>query len=506
MLREQIKAARRTATPLVLVSTGDQHAARETIRAACTNGEAPPIIGWDSVGGLAGLNDAGRAALMSAIPDDEQAASANPVAALDFASRFPGATETRPTSGAVLIMAHLHRHMSDPQVAAGLWRLRDAYKGSGRTLFGLGPSFDIPAELRGDMVLLRESAPDDDALAAIARGLHEASGVALPDDLGPAVAAVRGLEAFAAEQVLAMALRRDGLDLADAWEAKRERIAQVPGLTLERGGPTLADVRGNAALLDFLRGVFSGPARPAGVLRLDEIEKMFGGLGSTDGTTREGLGELLQWLDAGSGRRNTHPGLILAGPPGVAKSLICQALAGEFGVPGLAFNLTRTKGSLVGQSGERLRAALRTADDVFGPAGCLVVASCNATDVLPWELRRRFTLGGIWYVDIPSREELSAIWALHLAGYGLPADSALPDDTDWTGAEVRNCCDLAWRRGCSPAEAARYVVPVARANRRALDKLRDEANGTYLSSAYPGPYYRDRSAALAGGTARRVEV
>jgi hypothetical protein len=508
-LADRIRAAARTATPLVLITTGDQHGTLATIREAINGGR--PLVGWDAVAGLVGLNDRGRV-VVAGIGEDELAGSRNPAAALELAASLPHSTaaDDEPPNGAVLIMAGLHRFLADPQVAAGFWRLRDRYKSTARMLVGLGPAWDVPAELRGDVVILTETPPDEAELAEIARRLHADSGVPVPADLGPAVAAVRGLERFAAEQVLAMALRRDGLDLSGAWEDKRARIAQVPGLALERNGPTFADLRGNAALVDYLRALFSGPARPAGVLRLDEMEKMFAGLGhggsgDSSGVTQEGLGELLQWQDAGSGKRNMRPGLILAGPPGVAKSLICQALAGEFGVPGLSFSLTRTKAGLVGQSGQNLRAALGTADATFGPGGCLIVATVNSTDVLPWELRRRFTLG-LWYVDLPTREELAAIWELHLGAYGLPLDAPRPDDTDWTGAEVRNCADLAWRTGQTPAEAGRYIVPVARSNRRALDKLRDEANGTYLSSSYPGPYFRDRAAVVGGPASRRVTV
>ena len=131
--------------------------------------------------------------------------------------------------------------------------------------------------------------------------------------------------------------------------------------------------------------------------------------------------------------------------------------------------------------------------------------------MLPAALRRRFRLG-IWYFDLPGREELDAIWAINLKRYGLDAGQALPDDTNWVGADVRNACDVAWRLGLTVKDAAGYIVPAARTDPGAVDRLRAQADGRFLCAAQPGVYRRAESRDLkewlaeSGKPTRKVEV
>src|SRR5206468_10768761 len=97
----------------------------------------------------------------------------------------------------------------------------------------------------------------------------------------------------------------------------------------------------------------------------------------------------------------------------------------------------------------------------------LWVATCNRFEAIPTELRRRFTYG-VWFADLPSREERAAIWQVHLQANGFPVKAAAID-WEWTGAEIRNCCDLARRLGISPSEAAAYVVPVSQSDPEGIE-------------------------------------
>ena len=69
----------------------------------------------------------------------------------------------------------------------------------------------------------------------------------------------------------------------------------------------------------------------------------------------------------------------------------------------------------------------------------------------------------------------------------------MPDDTGWTGAEIRQCCELAWRLQCTLLEAADYVVPVSRSAASQIEELRGQAHGRFLSRLLPGLFDKDRA-------------
>jgi hypothetical protein len=148
------------------------------------------------------------------------------------------------------------------------------------------------------------------------------------------------------------------------------------------------------------------------------------------------------------------------------------------------------KGSLVGQSEQSLRQALKVIRAVSG-SEALWFATSNKAAILPPELRRRFTFG-LMFFDLPNQEEKEVIWAMYLAQYGITGER--PDDDLWTGAEIRTCCDLAWRMDCSLTEAAAFISPVAKSAPEQLNELRQQANGRYISASYPGVYKHEASA------------
>lgn len=115
------------------------------------------------------------------------------------------------------------------------------------------------------------------------------------------------------------------------------------------------DIGGHDHLREFIESIFNGRRRPGGIVFVDEIEKMLAG-NKTDssGTTQDALGWLLTYMQTSGAT-----GIILVGPPGVGKSAIAQA-AGNYGnCPTIALDLGETKGSLVGQSQQQIRACTR---------------------------------------------------------------------------------------------------------------------------------------------------
>jgi hypothetical protein len=116
-----------------------------------------------------------------------------------------------------------------------------------------------------------------------------------------------------------------------------------------------------------------------------------------------------------------------------------------------------------------------------------------------WKVATRDIAAGL---HLPSRAEKDVIWALYRRQFRVPQDQARPDDTDWTGAEIRSCCRLAALLGVPLAKAAEHVVPVAVTAAEQVDKLRSWADGRCLAAS-PGGIYR-RAAGPTAAPVRRV--
>ncbi len=67
-----------------------------------------------------------------------------------------------------------------------------------------------------------------------------------------------------------------------------------------------------------------------------------------------------------------------------------------------------------------------------------VICTCNDISKLPPEFSRSERFDGIWFLDLPGREQKDAIWDIYLKMFELDADQARPKDDQWTGAEVRS--------------------------------------------------------------------
>jgi SpoVK/Ycf46/Vps4 family AAA+-type ATPase len=140
----------------------------------------------------------------------------------------------------------------------------------------------------------------------------------------------------------------------------------------------------------------------------------------------------------------------LIGIPGTGKSLTAKMIGGLWRLPLLRLDVGSLFGSLIGESEERTRRALKLAETVspcvvwidemekalahggldsgtstrvFGTiltwmqektAPCFVVATANDISSLPPELLRRGRFDEIFFLDLPTFEERREIFAVHL--------------------------------------------------------------------------------------------
>lgn len=498
-LTTRFMAARRAGAPLVAISSADQTATVAILLA--TVAKTVPVITWDIVRGWLPGNEPGAEAIRDTVgASDVAAATVDPVESLMLAANLP--------TKSVLFCYNAHRLVSSEDRSRGgsqtiqaVANLRDLFKRDFRMLVLMGPSFSLAPEIAPDVLTLDELLPDDQQLQQIVVDL---AGKPEAVKLAQAVDALRGLAAFPAEQATALSLNGEpgNINLNELWTRKRAMISATPGLSVWAGGDTLAQVGGNTQVKAFVQSLLKGREAPRAVVWIDEIEKGLAGAtgaGDSSGVSQGQLEVLLREM-----QDNNWSGLIFLGPPGAGKSAVAKAIGAEGGIPTVALDLNGMKASLVGQSEERLRTAMKVIKAVGGQQ-VLIVATCNKIASLPPELRRRFNMGTFFF-DLPDREERAAIWTIWRNAFDLNAGRklALPRDEGWTGAEIRQCCLLAYRLNLSLEEAATYVVPVSKAAADEIAALRRSADGRYLSASHPGLFTQQAAAAIAAPSKRQV--
>ncbi len=511
ILVDRLKAARRVAVPIIEIESPDPAQTVRLVREAFENGAKTPIpiVQWDAMNGLAGLNQAGVDALVKIIgadvePEQWPALTANPGVALALMAQLPGELRTGKDltqRGSIAFALNLHRYFRDEpgsnngQVVQGIWNLRDTYKANRRTLVPIvPPGSRLPAEIAQDVIVFDEPYPDDEALKGVV--IEQIKSAGLPDletaVLDGAVDALRGLSAFSAEQVTAMSLTKDGLDVDELWQRKIKVIEQTDGLSVDHGPETFDDVRGLANFTEFSLGLIRSKRSPTLYVQIDEIEKSFAGLGTrggpgdNTGTTQDRLGVMLKEMED-----NGWTGLIAIGHAGTGKSLVTKALANTATkltgrrVLSVALDLGALAGGIVGESERKARTAMKVIRSLAAGGRVCFVATCNGIDELPPALRRRFKLG-TWMFDLPERAEKDGMWEQYLAKFGIKKQPR-PDDTDWTGADIRNVCDVADNLECTLEKAVQYMSFVAKSDPEGIARLRRQADG-FVSASRPGTY------------------
>ena len=357
----------------------------------------------------------------------------------------------------------------------------------------LSPVVQIPIELERQFVVVEHDLPGRDQLEQIAQGIAVEEGE-LPegDDLGLVLDAASGLTRMEAENAFSLSLVRHGkLAPETLWELKTGALKKSGLLTLHRGGETFDDLGGLRCLKGFcmkaLEGSRRGSVRARGVLLLGVPGRRESRLSRRLSATRPGdrpwswtSGSLMGSL-VGQTEERTRQALKIAdamAPCVLFVDEIEKALSGS-----------QSSGQTDSGVSARLLGTLLSwlndhESDVF------VVATANDVSKLPPELTRAERFDGIFFLDLPDREEKDAIWRMYIEKFGLKPDQLLPQDRDWTPAEIKATCRLAALLDDSVHHAAQYIVPIAVTAGESVERLRNWASGRCLAADQPGIYTR----------------
>ncbi|MEQ8637440.1 AAA family ATPase [Gimesia maris] len=414
-----------------------------------------------------------------------EAGNTDPLAAIKAVNEL-----ATPEGTAILVLQNFHRFIQSTEIMQALAQQILSGKQNRTFIVVLSPVVAIPAELEKLFVVLEHELPDRRQLTEIAQEIATEPGE-LPEgsQLDTMLDAASGLSRFEAEGAFSLSLVRQGKITPTAiWELKTQTLKKSGLLTLYRGAESFDSLGGLTALKEF--------------------------------TTR-----ILQPHDRGL----QSWGILLLSPPGCGKSQFCKTLGNEVGRPVLILDVGALLGSLVGESEKRTRQALQIVDAMapcvlmideiekafagVGSSGqsdsgvsarmfgsflswlndhtsdVFVVATSNDVTKLPPEFGRSERFDGIFFLDLPGREQKDQIWTQYIRLFGLNPDQERPEDTDWTGAEIRSCCRLAGLLDIPLLQARQNVVPVAVTAAESVARLRNWASGRCLDADQPGVYH-----------------
>ena len=462
---------------LMVLVTSEEERAQQTIQKACED-KRRTCLSWDMADGFQVL--AGKEAAMPSIRD--------PLAALEQIEKVD--------SEALFILKDFHEVWGNPQIKRKLRNLAHRLRFTKKSILITSLTEKIPAELQDEVVMIDFPPPDSTELEKVIKDLTQTPGVRLNlTELGreKLVQAALGLTTAQAKRVFSKTIVADGsLDDRDidlVTQEKKQIIRESEALEFYPVTETPDDVGGLDVLKDWLR------------LR----ERAF-----TQQAREYGL--------------PTPKGIALIGIPGTGKSLTAKMIGGLWRLPLIRLDVGALFGSLVGESEERARRALRLAETiapclvwidelekalahgdldsgtsrrVFGAiltwmqektAPCFVVATANDISSLPPELLRKGRFDEIFFLDLPTLTERKEIFAVHLRKRKrLPQDFDLQrlaeESQGYVGAEIEQAVIDAMYVGFNDGEreittqdisdALQRLVPLSVSQREIVQALRD---------------------------------
>jgi ATP-dependent 26S proteasome regulatory subunit len=424
------------------------------------------------------------------------------------ALRYLDQPQTKQTT--LMVLKNFHRFLGNPEVLQALANRVVQGKGEGKHIIIVSPVLQLQPEVEKLFTVVHHELPDVEQLTTLCNELFtEDSAFAKPStqEVNNVVDASRGLTRQEAENAYALSLvRNNKLSPDTIWGIKAQTLEKSGTMTLYRGDANFENLGG----LENLKSFCLRAMRRQGETNVDKRPK----------------------------------GVLLLSPPGCGKSQFAKALGNEVGRPTVMLDFGSLMGKFVGESEGNMRRALKQVDAMapcvlfvdeiekglsgvqssgqtdsgvgarlFGTlltwlndhtSDVFFIGTCNDASQLPAPFARAERFDGIFFVDLPAPEQRQQIWNIYLNHFGLDSKQDRPDDTNWTGAEIKSCCRLAALLEISLIEAAQNVVPVSVTSAEQIERLRQWAEGRCLAADTRGIYTRVGKPAATTTGRRRV--
>ena len=76
----------------------------------------------------------------------------------------------------------------------------------------------------------------------------------------------------------------------------------------------------------------------------------------------------------------------------------------------------------------------------------------------------------------------------------------------WSGANIRDCCELSYAMNISLREASAYIVPALMQDAKGIERLENLADGRFLSASKLGVYQKKDTSLNEITTKRSIDV
>jgi ATP-dependent 26S proteasome regulatory subunit len=331
----------------------------------------------------------------------------------------------------VFLLKDFHPYMKDYRVTRLLRDLANRLRGRAQTLVLLGPILNLPPDLEKDVTVVDFPLPEReeisktlDTVIEAVKGNPNVDATLEPLQRELLVKSAQGLTQDEIESVFARSLvEHKRFDLDVVLEEKKQIIRKGGLLEYYPAEQQLKDVGGLELLKEWLAKrtrSFTDKAREFGI--------------------------------------PAPKGILLIGVQGCGKSLTAKAVAAQWNLPLLKLDVGRIFGSLVGQSEENIRKAIKTSESVApcvlwidelekGFAGTggsgvsdsgttarvfstfltwmsektapvFLIATANDVSALPPEMMRKGRFDEIFFIDLPDAQEREQIFSIHLKKRG----------------------------------------------------------------------------------------
>jgi len=412
----------------------------------------------------------------------------------------------------VVILKDYHLFLREPNPMI-YRKLKDAiYHGqsNSKVLIMVGCAFKFPPELEKEVTHIDFELPDKEKLRAILHNIAETTKVPIPDDDEHLVSSAMGMTTTEAENAFALS------------------IVQT---NVKNGSPTVDPV--------IVSSEKCHAVKKGGLLEVIESKETMDDIG--------GLQNLKEWVskrrrafskDAESFNLPSPRGIIMVGPSGSGKSLTAKAVRAALDTILLRMDIGALKGSLVGQSEQNMRNALKTVEAIGqcvvwideiekGLAGvtkgsqsldggsssgmfdallysmqeglknAFFVVTSNNIQALPPEFIQRFD--EVFFVDLPNASEREDVARIHIRKVGRDPKkfdlSAIAGVSDgYSGREIQKLIKEAMFDAFSEdkelsthfiVKAAEKFIPSSKRDGKAIEDLRKWASGNARSASSP---------------------
>lgn len=363
----------------------------------------------------------------------------------------------------VIILKDFHHWVEMPGQSRPIRNAIEDLKYKGNMIVFLSPIIKIPIELEKEIQILEFALPDAPQLEGILASVQIAVSKSAATDKNTTATCPPEVKTAAIEAAM-------GLTFSEAHDAF-----------------ALASVESHGFNKDFVLSVFDEKVKQVkrhGLLNYLRPDHTFANIGGLEGLKKWIRMRAKAYSQAARDYKLPYnKGVLLAGPPGVGKSLIAKATANEFGFPLFQLDVGSLFGKYVGESEENTRKVVETVDSIGrcvlyvdeiekslnrqavsggGDSGTssrtfatllswmsdhtspvFVVGTTNDHTRLPPEFIRKGRFDNVFWLDLPSVAERQEIFKVQLIKFGRTAEKLklnlkkLAELTEgYTGAEI----------------------------------------------------------------------